>query len=595
MGQLNWQQNFRVQTFGWRRSSERMGYPVPVVRGLRLGFSLVGIALLGVACASDTEPDKPPGLEVKVLMGSALGDFCQQAASQFNQQQPKLADGEPFYISCQAEGSGDVVDTVINLSQQFKAGSLPADAPQFPTLISVDGEIYQSQLINRMDQLFPGQNYIPAITDSPLLANSPMVFMVPANLAPGLAKVDDLFKVLVTAQTHRQIDPNSPPLSIHYVQTAPTRSNSGLQTLVAQFASVSGKRPEQLTVEDINRYAPQVQKIQSLITRYGISTNSLAQAMVKNGPFWATIGSVYEASVIAANSNLAAGQPRYQAIYPKATFSSNMRAILPQAPWVSASEKAAAEQFIEYLRSPAAQTIATNLGLRSGVPGTPLGAKFTAEFGVNPQPKYDSYRPPQPEVVTAMLKSWSDFAKKPSLVVIVVDTSGSMAGEKLANVQNTLNTYINGLSPQDQVALMRFSSDVGTPVVVDGTPAGRDRGLQFISSLRANGNTHLYDATLAARNWLTQNLRSDAINAVLVLTDGEDTGSAISLEQLGPELQKSGFNSDQRISFFTIGYGGEGEFDPQALKQIADVNGGYYSKGDPASIGRLMADLQLEF
>jgi Ca-activated chloride channel family protein len=80
-----------------------------------------------------------------------------------------------------------------------------------------------------------------------------------------------------------------------------------------------------------------------------------------------------------------------------------------------------------------------------------------------------------------------------------------------------------------------------------------------------------------------------------VLTDGEDTGSSITLDGLSTELQKSGFNSDQRIAFFTVGYGKDGEFDPAALKKIADLNGGYYSKGEPETIAKLMADLQVEF
>lgn len=119
--------------------------------------------------------------------------------------------------------------------------------------------------------------------------------------------------------------------------------------------------------------------------------------------------------------------------------------------------------------------------------------------------------------------------------------------------------------------------------------------MQFISGLQVDGGTKLYDAAINARNWLQQNLRKNAINAVLILTDGEDTESQISLEQLGEELQSSGFSSDQRIALFTVGYGNEGEFNPDALKKIAQLNGGYYSKGDPESISRLMADLQVEF
>jgi Ca-activated chloride channel homolog len=536
-----------------------------------------------------------PGFEVKLLVGSALGDFCDQTAQQFNQQQPKLENGTEFHITCEAEGSGDVVTKVVSLAKQFKAGTLLAEAPDFPTLISVDGEIYHSLLIAQMEQIFPGQNYIPAVTDAPLLANSPMVFMAQADLAIGLRKVDDLFKVLVTAKTHQDIDAASSPLPIHYVQTAPTRSNSGLQTLVAQFASVSSKRPDQLTNADVDRYTPQVKAIQQKITRYGTSTSSLAQAMVKNGSFWASVGSVYESSVIAANTGLQPGQQRYEAIYPKATFTSNMRAIAPQAPWISEDEKAAAQQVIAFLQSPPAQQMATDLGLRPGTPGVPLGAKFAAEFGVDPQARYDSYRSPQPEVVEAMLTAWQQLAKKPSQVVLVVDSSGSMEGDKMPAVQSTLLSYVNTLNPNDRVALIDFDTAVREPVEIDGTPEGRNRGVSFISSLQVEGGTSLYDAALYARDWLQQHLRPDAINAVLILTDGIDSGSKINLDQLTADLEKSSVNSDQRISFFTVGYGQEGDFDPAALEKIAQTTAGYYSKGDPETIARVMENLQLEF
>ena len=555
--------------------------------------SLVSALLLASCNTGDSSSGR--GFEVKLLVGSALQHFCDEAAVQFNQTSPKLASGDAFHMTCETAGSGDVVERVVTLAQQLQQGTIPADAPDFPTILSVDGEIYQSQLIYRIDQLYPGQDYIPAITDAPLLANSPMVFMVPMDLAPGLRKVDDLFAQLVTATTHKDLDASSPEQPIYYVHTAPTRSNSGLQTLVSQFASVSDKRPEELTVADVQQQQAEVQKIQSKITRYGKSTSTLAKAMVENGPFWASIGSVYESSVIAANTELPPGGTRYEAIYPNSTFTSNMRGIVPSAPWVSDQEREAADQILDYLQSPATQQIATNLGLRPGVPGVALGPKFSANFGVDPQASYDSYRPPAPEVVEAMLTTWSQVAKKSSLVVVVVDTSGSMEGNKLPSVQNTLKTYVDALGPKDQVALIDFDSNIRQPVLVDGTPEGKARGLQFITGLRADGGTRLYDSALAARNWLSSNLRSDAINAVLILTDGEDSESGITLEQLEQELSRSGFSSDQRIAFFTVGYGDEGAFNPQALEQIAQLNGGYYRKGDPATIAQLMADLQVEF
>ena len=535
------------------------------------------------------------GIKVKLLFGSALGDFCQQASGKFNQQKPKLDNGQEFYISCEIKGSGDVVSDVLAQTQQFKAGKLAAGAPELPTVISVDGEIYQNQLIFQINQIYPGQNYIPAIADSPLVASSPMVFMTTQEVAQGLSKLDTPFKSFVNAKFLKDISPTASVVPFTYVQTAPTRSNSGLQSLVTQYAEVSGKRPEQLTLADIQTYQDQIKQIQSKVTRYGVSTNSLAKSMVTNGQFWAAIGSVYESSVIAANSSLQAGQPRYQAVYPKSTFSSNMRLIVPNAPWMDANKQEAARKVVTYLQSNEAQQILTELGLRPGTPGVSLGSKFTADFGVDPQAKYDSYRPPQPQVVEAMIKSWQEQSKKPSLVTLVIDTSGSMKGARISAMQSTLQAYVNSLTPKDTIAMMDFNSVINPPILIEGTPEGKAKGLQYVASLKAAGATKLYDATLAGRNWLQQNLRKDSINAVLVLTDGADSGSTIGIDQLLGELKKSGFETDQRITVFTIGYGDEKEFSPKALQDIAQQNAGYYTKGEPETIARLLADIQVEF
>lgn len=565
-------------------------------------LSLLLTSLLLNSCNSNSSSTSNPnlintakGFEVKFLVGSDLAQFCQQAVSKLNQTNPKTKGGQNFYLTCEAKGSGDVVEEVLTLAKQLQSGNISADASDFPTIISVDGEIYQSQLVYQMDKLFPGQNYIPSITDSPLLVYSPMVFMTTTELATGLEKVDNLYTTLVKTENHQQLDKLAPPIPLTYVHTAPTRSNSGLQTLVAQFASIANKKPEDLTIADVEKYQEQVKQIQSKITRYGKSTGNLARSIVENGVFWASVGSVYESSVISANSKLGNNQTQYQAVYPQATFSSNKRAILPNTPWINSDEKEAANQVIEFMLQPEIQQIATNLGLRPGVPGVALGNKFSAQFGVNSQLTYESYRSPQPEVVEAMLKSWQTYAKKPSQVAIVIDTSGSMKGTKLAAIQNTLLNYIQNLGTKEKIALISFNSIINPPIVIEGNQQGKNKGVEFIGRLQANGGTRLYDSSLYARDWVMKNPRPDAINAVLILTDGQDSGSKINLEQLSQKLKESNFESTERIAFFTVGYGKEGEFNPRALQEIAKLNGGYYRKGDPQTISSLMADLQVEF
>jgi Ca-activated chloride channel homolog len=314
--------------------------------------------------------------------------------------------------------------------------------------------------------------------------------------------------------------------------------------------------------------------------------------MVKNGIFWANVGSVYESSVIRANNQ---GVTNYQAVYPSATFNSNIRGIIPNAPWMSAEEKEASQKILDYMLTSESQQLATELGLRPGVVGIPLGNKFSPQFGVKTNPTYESYRSPKPEVVEAMLKNWQEYAKKPSQIVLVVDVSGSMEGEKMSSVQNTLLNYINNLGPKEEIALITFSSQINEPIIIKGNPASKNEGIKYISTLKASGGTRLYDSALYARNWLKQNLKADAINAVLILTDGHDSGKSTTLEQLQQQLGQSGFNTDERIAFFTIGYGKDGEFNPQVLETIASLNSGYYRKGDPSTIDQVMSNLQFEF
>jgi Ca-activated chloride channel homolog len=569
-----------------------------MVSNFKLIFPLIITPLLilgGCNQINSNSNNQLSGIPIKFLVGSDLGEFCQQTATKLNATNPKLSNGKSFFLTCEAKGSGDVISEVVSLSQQLASGGISADDERFPSLIAVDGEIYQNQLIYQIDKIFSGKNYIPPITDTPLLVFSPMVFMTTAELAPALEKVPNIYTALAKYDNYQQLDSQAQPLPIYFVQTAPTRSNSGLQTLVAQFASVANKPPQDLTIADIKKYQEQVKAIQEKVTRYGVSTASLANSMTENGLFWANVGSVYESLVIRANSQGGENKTKYQAVYPKDTFSSNIRGILPNASWMSEEEKEGAQKVLDFMLTKESQTLATELGLRPAIAGIPLGNKFNAEFGVNPNVNYESYRPPQPEVVEAMLKNWQDYAKKPSQVAIVVDISGSMRGEKMSAVQNTLLNYVNNLGAKEEIVLITFSDEINPPVIIKGTPEGKNKGIQYISSLQAKGGTKLYDSALFARDWLKKNLKSDAINAVLILTDGEDSGSGITLQNLETELKKSGFNSDDRIAFFTVGYGNDGEFNAQVLEEIAKINQGYYRQGNPDTIDKLMNDLQVEF
>ena len=534
-----------------------------------------------------------PTVEITMLVGSALNGFCSAAAQAIERDPPRLADGTRVLLRCRSAGSGDVVGEMEGHARGVLQGGAAADDPRIPTLVSVDGEIYLELLRHRLQALAPQRELIPPTADAPALATSPMVLMTTPALAQGLRRPDP-FQALARYSDHRQLDPAAPSQPIRFVHTAPTRSNSGLQTLVAMFAEVSGKRPEQLGLDDVRAAAPAVAAIQKHVTRYGSSTDELARAMQRNGLFWASVGSVYESSVVAANSRREPGQEALVAVYPQATYSSTMRAILPAAPWVSAREREAALLLIDRLQQPALQQLAADQGLRPASTAVPA-SRITTANGADPRATYDSLRAPRPEVVEAMITTWRDLVKKPSRVALVVDSSGSMDGSKLASAQRSLQAYLAQLGPRDVVGLIDFDSEVRQPVELRGGAQDAGKAAVFVGSLKAEGGTRLHDAVLAGRDWLRRTRRSGEILAVVVLTDGNDSGSRLPLQDLQEELRRSGFGGDERIGVFTIGYGRSGEYDATALRRIAESNGGEFVEGTPESILRRMEDLQLAF
>ncbi len=570
-----------------------------MARALRL--AALTTALLGLPI-SGCHVLAPPPLELEMLVGSALKGFCQEAAKAIAKDPPRLADRTPVLLRCRAAGSGDVVSEMESHARGVLQGGQAADDPRIPTLLSVDGEIYLDLLRHRLQRLAPTRELIPAPADAPALASSPMVFMTTPALAKGLDRPDP-FTALARSSDHRQLDPAGPSQPIRFVHTAPTRSNSGLQTLVAMVAEVAGKRPEVLTLADVQAHGDQVAAIQRHVTRYGSSTDELARAMQRNGPFWASVGSVYESSVVAVNASRQGDQEPLKAVYPRATYASTMRAILPDAPWVSPQEKQAALLLIERLQREDVQRLAADQGLRPANPAVPP-SRVTAAYGADPRAVYDSLRAPKPEVVEAIITLWRNQAKKPSRVALVVDSSGSMKGEKLPAAQRSLQAYLAQIGPRDTVGLFDFDNRLRPPVVVTGgsqgagstgTAAGGAAGARFIASLEAEGGTVLYDAIRQGRDWLRSTRRPGEILAVVVLTDGQDNGSRLSLEALGGELKRSGFASDERIGVFTMGYGNAGDFDPDVLRRIAESNGGDFTTGTADSIRRRMEDLQMAF
>src|SRR5262249_29663780 len=200
-----------------------------------------------------------------------------------------------------------------------------------------------------------------------------------------------------------------------------------------------------------------------------------------------------------------------------------------------------------------------------------------------------------PVAVTRKILDSFEQVKRPVSVTFVLDTSGSMEGEALSQAKAGARVFLDNLPAGDRVRVLLFSSALRW-MSEDSAPVdeARARLEQGVDGAFAGGNTKLYDAIAAACRPSGSDPKG-AVRAVVVLTDGDDTSSQTSLEQLLARFRSdraegegsSGDSGTARV--FTIAYGDKAK--PDILKRIADAGGGAFFAGTPKDIAKVYAEL----
>jgi VWFA-related protein len=110
----------------------------------------------------------------------------------------------------------------------------------------------------------------------------------------------------------------------------------------------------------------------------------------------------------------------------------------------------------------------------------------------------------------------------PLTVSFVLDTSGSVAGNKIADLSSAVDSVLNGMRQQDRAALVTFSHRVWQRIALT-SEWERVRGV--LTAARAEGGTALNDAVYAG---LALSESQEARPLVLVFSDGMDNASWLS-------------------------------------------------------------------
>ncbi len=138
--------------------------------------------------------------------------------------------------------------------------------------------------------------------------------------------------------------------------------------------------------------------------------------------------------------------------------------------------------------------------------------------------------------------------RTPVSLGIVLDTSGSMAGEKIESARSAIFNFLQALpDPLDEFFMYRFSAD---PDLVHDWTDNRDAISRSLARVRPSGGTAMYDAVAEAVPMAQggQNRKK----AVVLISDGNDTNSRLDVRDVQQLVRET------EVLVYAIGIDGQG-------------------------------------
>lgn len=399
--------------------------------------------------------------------------------------------------------------------------------------------------------------------------------------------------------------------------TDPSVSSTARSALFAAYSAAAGVPAERLTEADLDRPEVQsyVRRLQGAVDHYFPETLKL-QAKLFDGPRYIQFVPLEEYNLVWLKDGLISDgtsrkplDRKMVAIYPKegTVWHENPAGILQNVPWTSPDQQAAARVWVDYLLEPAQQALATDKGFRPANPAAPLGPKLSPEYGIDPSQPRTTLGTVDPAVAEGIVTRWATV-KKPSVVVIVLDTSTSMSGDKLTQAKQGAEAFLDAMAENNYVGLVTFSTTVNTQIPIGPLASNKFRIAQAIERQNAAGSTALYDALqVAIRMADAYQVDGATIRGVALLSDGASTSGGQRLcdivtlqdeqERAFPCPPNSQATSKEihgvepavrtanHVALFNIGYGKDADL--EAMRVLAEGTNGVSTTADPSNILRV--------
>jgi Ca-activated chloride channel family protein len=561
----------------------------------RLPFLLLALFVLTnvlTACSpggdSDT-PGKPKdAIEVTFAYSSEKKPWIEPLAAQFNKERHTLpGDNRPIFINAFVVDSGTARSQIVDKSLQ-------------PVVWSPSNSLWKSVLNFEADAELAGSG--PGEADPLLLTPVVLAMWKPMAQALGWPKASiGLRDVLALNQNPQGWGAVGHPEwgQFKYAHTNPEVSSTGLSTVAAEFYAGAGKTSG-LTQEDVDdpKVRDFVKAIEQSIVHYSATTTIFKENVRKGGMDYISAVALEEVTVIELNK--AGMTVPLVSIYPKeGTFWHDNPYIILKGSWVTDEQRRAAAQFKDYLLQPDNQKNALSLGFRPANTSVSFRVEpFTEANGVDPDQPKTTLQVPSPRVLVAVKNAWS-ILRKEANIVLVLDVSPSMdEQDKLSNALAGIKIFLEQTRDVDRVGFVVFDQDATVLVPIDTLSKTRAQIMDYVNNpgkLVRNNSTAIYDGVAAGLDELDRLNDKQHINAVVVLTDGQDNASSSQNIREVPRRLRANRSELWAPKVFPIAYGKEEGVDTGVLQEFANITQTRLVSGDTTDIRKIYEEMSNYF
>jgi Ca-activated chloride channel family protein len=528
--------------------------------------SLLALAVLLSVAACDSFSNQ---ITLTVTANTSLTAWLMAEAGAFNAAGTKTTDGKAIRVEVQGADSGQAITNML------EAGTLPA-------VWLPDDAVWAEVLADKGQPAFQG-NCVS-------VAKSPLVIAVWRPLAESLGWPGrtlgwlDIGSLAADQSAWAYYSGGQYGEALRLGHTHPGLSATGASTLLAVVQAAQSKSTEAVTEADIAEpiVRASVGAFEGAVSWFSKSTTALGDAMQERGSNFLGAAVMYESDVIQHGQ----AAPGLVPLYPfEGTFVATHPACLNTT--LEAPLGEAAGLFRDYLLRQAAQQHALASGLRP-VNAVPLGFPLDASNGVDVTQPAIVFPSPSVATLYAAQSLWQS-ERKPVNLVMLLDVSGSMQGEKIANLRQAAVQFVNQMGNDDYLTLITFSDQPALLLNHEKVSEARAQATRTIESLLANGGTALFDAIAEGAQAIDRHTSSNVSNVMVVLTDGQDTASL-----------RFDFDSNlvtaataNATTMFTIAYGGDA--DENILSDLARRANGNFYRGTEANITQIYDEMSAAF